>query len=105
METWPVVIFDVARTRACRRLDVRTAVDQFRHDVPTKDAHIRCDVWQPTLRSGWNHSRPATHESCAAAMVLFDAHDQVQRQNNAHGAQRPAFQCRSPLSAQAACDA
>ena len=83
METWPVVVFDVARTRACRRLDVRTAVDQFRHDVPTKDARIRCDVWQPALRSGWANSRPATHESCAAAMVLFDAHDQVPRKEAA----------------------
>ena len=59
------------------RLDVRTAVNQFRHDVPTKDARIRCDVWQPSLRSGWASAKPSTHESCAAAMVLFDAHDQV----------------------------
>ena len=75
-EKWPVVIFDVARTRACRRLDVRTAVDQFRHNVPTRDVLIRCDCWQPSLRSGWAMSRPSTHESCAAAIVLFDAHDE-----------------------------
>ena len=74
-EVWPVVVFDVARTQACRRLDVRTSVSQFRHDVPTREALVRCDCWQPALRRGWYASKPHTHQSCAAALVLFDAHD------------------------------
>ena len=52
VERLPVVVFDVGRTGACKRLDRPVGVAQHAHSVPLREVRIELDVYEASLHAG-----------------------------------------------------
>ena len=52
VERLPVVVFDVGRTGACKRLDRPVGVARHAHSVPLREVRIELDVYEASLHAG-----------------------------------------------------
>jgi hypothetical protein len=74
LETWPMIVFDLARCGFCSRLDKPNGVSQHRHEVPGDSVNVRFDAWEAPIDGPideWPASVPTSHASVAIALVTY----------------------------------
>jgi len=76
-EQWPIVIFDVAGADVCGRLEKRVGVRQKSQLVSLEEATVAFNVWDVPLHDEYLASRPSSHRSSAAAIVVYDSRDRL----------------------------
>lgn len=80
LETWPMIVFDLARCGFCSRLDKPNGVSQHRHEVPGDSVNVRFDAWEAPIDGPideWPASVPTSHASVAIALVTYDPRDKA----------------------------
>ena len=79
IESIPIVLFDVAQTSICRKLDRNLPqLSQHKHLVPMDEVLVSLHVWEASLHRAWAEGLPSdSHASVGAALVLYRANDRV----------------------------
>jgi len=74
-EQWPMAIFDAAGADVCGKLEKRVGVRQKSQLVSLEEATVAFNVWEVPLHDDYLASRPSSHHSSAAAIVVYDSRD------------------------------
>jgi len=76
-EHFPLVVLDVAKSDACNKLEERVGVHQKLQTIQLEAAAVELAVWDAPLQEAMLSTRPSSHRSVAAAVVLYDTCDRA----------------------------